>query len=164
MYKATVRALMRHAIDRLNDGDPGLMMKMAASDAVIEFPGENSWSQMFRPVVRGRDPHATHRGVDECRAFAERFVSERIQFVVEDILVNGPPWNTRIALRIHDYKLGPDGADEYTNRAVAFLTVRWGRLTRWEDYEDTERVAMWDATRGHEVSDPSTSAGSEANG
>ncbi len=62
-------------------------------------------------------------------------------------MVNGPPWNTRIALRVHDFRPGPDGGDEYVNRAVAVLELRWGRLVRWEDYEDTERVADWDRRR-----------------
>ncbi len=62
-------------------------------------------------------------------------------------MINGPPWNTRIALRVHDYALAPDGTDAYTNRAIAFLTLRWGRLVSWEDYEDTERVAKWDARK-----------------
>ena len=59
--------------------------------------------------------------------------------------MNGPPWRTRIAVRVHSYISGPDGAaDEYNNRAVLFMEVQWGRLVRWEDYEDTERVAAWD--------------------
>ena len=58
-------------------------------------------------------------------------------------LVDGPPWNIRVALRAHDFVEGADG-DEYNNRLVAFLEIRWGRLVRWEDYEDTERVATWD--------------------
>jgi hypothetical protein len=33
------------------------------------------------------------------------------------------------------------------DRVVAFLELRWGRLVRWEDYEDTERVAAWDRQR-----------------
>lgn len=36
------------------------------------------------------------------------------------------------------------GLGKDNNRAVAFLELRWGRLVRWEDYEDTERVAAWD--------------------
>jgi hypothetical protein len=31
--------------------------------------------------------------------------------------------------------------------ATAFLEIRWGRLVRWEDYEDTQRVADWDNQR-----------------
>lgn len=145
MYKATVRALLRHSINRLNDGDYSLLLKMADPDFELIFPGENSWSTMFRPQVLGREQHVTHRGIEEATAFADRFVSEGIRFHVEDILVNGPPWNTRIALRVHDHVPGADGGpDVYCNRAVLFLEVRWGRLIRWEDYEDTQRVAAWD--------------------
>jgi hypothetical protein len=114
----------------------------------LAFPGENSWATMFRPQQPGRQRHVTHRGIDEATAFADRFVDEGIQFQIEDILVNGPPWNTRIALRVHDFVPGGDGeADEYNNRAVLFLELRWERLVRWEDYEDTERAAAWDHKR-----------------
>ena len=148
MYKASVRALMRHSIKKLNHGDYSLMLSMASPDFELAFPGENSWATMFRPHQRGREPHATHRGIDEAVAFADRFVEEGIQFEIEDILVNGPPWNTRIALRVRDFVPGADGPpDVYNNRAVLFLEVRWGRLLRWEDYEDTQRVAAWDHDR-----------------
>lgn len=63
-------------------------------------------------------------------------------------MVNGPPWRTRVALRVHDYALADDGTDAYNNRAVAFLELRWGRLVCWEDYEDSERTAAWDVRRG----------------
>ena len=148
MYKTAVRALVRHSIKRLNSGDPKLLIALASDDVEIVFPGDNSWATMFRPVVKGRHAHATHRGIDECTAFADRFVREGNQFVIEDILVNGPPWNLRVALRLHDFSPGPDGQDRYNNRAAAFLDIKWGRLRRWEDYEDTERVAAWDKAQG----------------
>jgi len=144
MYKASVRALMRYSVRKLNEGDADLFLRLAAPDAYIAFPGDNSWSTMFRPAHKDRYCHATHRGRTEVRAFADRFVDEGLQFEIEDILVNGPPWNTRIALRVHSYKPAPDGPDEYCNRAIALLEVRWGKLVAWEDYEDTERVAAWD--------------------
>ena len=150
MYKASIRALMRHSIKRLNQGDYSLMLRLAHRDFELAFPGDNSWATMFRAQQRSRHRHVTHRGVDEATAFAERFVRERIQFVVEDIVINGPPWNTRIVVRAHNFIPATDGAsDEYCNRAVLFLEVRWGRLIRWEDYEDSERVAAWDKTHGH---------------
>jgi len=148
MYKASIRALLRHSIKKLNGGDYSLMLKMADPDFELAFPGENSWATMFRPPQRGRQRHVTHRGLDEAAAFADRVVGEGIQFQIEDILVNGPPWNTRIALRVHDFIPGDDeAADVYNNRAVLFLELRWGRLLRWEDYEDTERVAAWERNR-----------------
>ena len=145
MYKAAVRALLRRSVKKLNAGDPSLLLKLAAPDAQLAFPGDNSWARMYRPVVKGRERHITHRGVDECVGFSQRFVDRGIQFVIEDILVNGPPWNTRIAMRVHVYIPGADGRDLYNNRAVTFLEARWGRLVKWEDYEDTERVAALDA-------------------
>jgi ketosteroid isomerase-like protein len=148
MYKAAVRALVRRSIGRLNHGDPGPLLRLATPDAELAFPGDNSWATMFRPVEKGRERHATHRGIDECRAFGDRFVAEGIQFVIEDILVNGPPWHMRVAIRAHDFIAGEAGQpDVYNNRAVAFLELRWGRLVRWEDYEDCERVAAWDHAR-----------------
>ncbi len=147
MYKAAVRALIRHGISQLNRGDPTFLLRLAATNAELAFPGENTWAAMHRPVIKGRRRHVTHRGADECRSFAERFVTEGVQFEIEDILVNGPPWNLRVALRVNDFVPRPDGEDVYNNRAVAFLEMRWGRLVRWEDYEDTERVTAWDLQR-----------------
>ena len=145
MYKASIRALMRHSVRRLNDGDYSLLLKLAHPDFELAFPGDNSWATMFRPQRSGRERYATHRGIEEVTAFAERFVAQGIRFEIEDILVNGPPWNTRVAVRVVDYVAAPDsGPDVYNNRVVLFLETRWGRLVRWEDYEDTERVADWD--------------------
>jgi hypothetical protein len=51
-------------------------------------------------------------------------------------------------MRVHDFVAALDGGDDvYNNRAVAFLEIRWGKLVRWEDYEDTQRVADWDNRR-----------------
>lgn len=147
MYKAAVRALVRHGIGRLNAGDPEFVLRLAAADAELCFPGDNSWASMFRPVEKGGEAHVTHRGVEECRAFAERFVAEGLRFTIEDILVNGPPWRTRVALRAVDRQPEPVDGEAYVNRVVAWMELRWGKLVRWEDYEDTERVAAWDARR-----------------
>ncbi len=152
MYKASVRAAMRFAVKKLNEGDPSLFLRLARPDAAIAFPGENTWSTMFRPTHKHRGRHVTHDGIEECRAFADRFVAEGVQFEIEDIVVNGPPWNTRIALRVQSFIPGAaEGDDVYNNRAVAWLETCWGRLVAWEDYEDTERVAAWDRTRGADI-------------
>ena len=119
---------------------------MASPDLEMAFPGVQSWSTMFRPQVLGRERHVTHLGIDEAVAFAERCVAEGIQFEIEDILVNGPPWTTRIAVRVRDFIPSSDGGEDvYANRAILFQELRWGRLVRWETYEDTQRVAEWAA-------------------
>lgn len=146
MYKTAIRALVRRNIARLNDGDYRPLLAMAAPDAELTFPGDNSWSSQFRAPAPSRARHATHRGRTELEAFASRFVDAGLRIEVEDILVNGPPWRTRICVRATNGTTGErDGG--YTNRAALFIEARWGRIHRWEDYLDTERVRAWDEER-----------------
>jgi ketosteroid isomerase-like protein len=144
VYKTIVKMMVRRNVARLNAGDASALLKMASPDAELRFPGDNSWARMFRPVVKSRQAHATHRGIDECRAFADRFAAEHVQFTLEDIIVSGGPWNTGVVMRLVSFIAGGDGVDRYNNRAVAILELRWGKLVTWEDYEDTERTAAWD--------------------
>lgn len=146
MYKWAVRALVRHGIDRLNNGDPSFLLRLAHPEVEFTFPGDNSWSRMHRPVVKGRERSVTHRGIDECRSFADRFAETGLHIDIEDILVNGGPWRVRVAVRGTDHLAGPDG-DEYNNRLVDFMVIKWGRVVSWEAYEDTERIAEWDRER-----------------
>ncbi len=153
MYKATARWLLRRTQRRLNQGDYQPALVMYAPDATLAFPGDNSWARMFRPLEPGRTPFATHRGRDEIEAFLARYVSEGLQMQVEDILVNGPPWNARVAVVAHDWAPGrpghpgldgQPGHERYNNRAVLYLRTRWGRIVAHEDFEDTERSAAYD--------------------
>ncbi len=66
MYKAAIRAMVRRNIRQLNQGSFVPMLRMAAPDAELSFPGENSWARMFRPGrASGRDWHTTHQGAAE---------------------------------------------------------------------------------------------------
>ncbi len=145
MYKAAARWMVRRSIGKLNEGDYRPALAMFRDDATLAFPGDNTWANQHRPTQRGRDAFATHRGRDEIEAFLQRYVDEHMHMVVDDILVNGPPWNTRAAIRVHHWVDGPDGRDAYANRAVLFVTTAWGKIRSQEDYEDTERVAAFDA-------------------
>jgi ketosteroid isomerase-like protein len=148
VYKTAVRWMIRRNVAALNAGDAEPTLAMFAPDARLAFPGLNSWSTQIRPTERGRAVFDTHRGRDEIAAFLRRYVETGIQMEVEDVLVAGPPWRTRVAVRAHVWAVGPEGADVYTNRAVLLVTSRWGRVLHQEDYEDTERAAEFDAVRG----------------
>jgi ketosteroid isomerase-like protein len=143
VYKAAVRAMIRRSVRRLNQGDYGPALAVYAPDATLTFPGDNTWARQFRPPQADREAHPTHRGRAEIEAFLRRYVEQGTQMEVEDILVNGPPWNTRVAVRAHDW-VDENGVDVYSNRAVLFVTMRWGRIITHEDYEDTERSAAFD--------------------
>jgi ketosteroid isomerase-like protein len=147
MYKTAVRWLIRRNVGRLNHGDIQPVLAMFADDASLSFPGNNTWANQHRPSQAGREAFATHQGRAEIESFLKRVVAERIHMAVDDILVNGPPWNTRSAVRVHHWIEGPDGQDAYANRAVLFVDTRWGKIVRQEDYEDTARVAVFDQQR-----------------
>ena len=149
MYKATVRRMIRHTIKSLNEGDYGPALRMFAKDATLAFPGDNSWANQFRPTAVGREAFVTHRGRAELEAFLQRYVAHGLQMEVEDILVNGPPWNMRAAWR--ECTTGSPtqmAANIYANRAVLFVNAWWGKIRAQEDYEDTTRVAAYDEAFG----------------
>lgn len=145
MYKWAVRTMIRRSISRLNRGDPRPALAVFRPDAELSFPGRNSWAEQFRAPVLGRERFATHRGRAEIEAFLDRYVAAGLQMEVEDILVNGPPWRTRVAVRVRDWSPGADGQDRYCNRAVLFVESRWGKVLVQEDYEDTQRAEAFDA-------------------
>ena len=144
MYKTAARAMIRRNIKLLNEGRYEPSLKMFAPDATLTFPGDNSWSRQCRIPQTGREASPTHQSRSEIEMFVKRYTKLGIQMQVEDILVNGPPWNMRVALRVHDWIPGSHGVDAYANRAVLWTNIVWGKIRSQEDYEDTERVAAFD--------------------
>jgi len=136
--------MIRRSIRALNAGDYGPTLAVFAADATLTFPGDNSWSRQFRPPQPGRAASPTHRGRGEIEAFLRRYVDHGIQMEVDDILVNGPPWNTRVAVRVRDWIPVEGGDDAYNNRAVLMARLSWGKIQDQEDYEDSERVSAFD--------------------
>ena|SRR6266700_3876679 len=141
MYKAAVRMLIRRNIRLLSEGQYKPTLAMFTDDAAVTFPGQNRWSREHRTLRRGRSAFATHRGRDEIESFLQHLVDHGIQMQVEDILVNGPPWNTRAAVRVHEWIPGADGNDIYANRGVITVHVVWGKIRSQEDYFDTELLS-----------------------
>jgi hypothetical protein len=76
--------------------------------------------------------------------FLRRYTDAGVQMTIEDILVNGPPWNTRVAIRAQVWIPKLDGTDLYANRVVLMARSAWGRIRAQEDYVDTQRSAALD--------------------
>jgi hypothetical protein len=83
-----------------------------------------------------------YQGKDEIAGFLRRFVRAGIQLEPQEIVVKGPPWNTRALMRFTDQATAPDGTVVYANRGVILATAAWGRFQ--EDYLDTQKVAAFD--------------------
>jgi hypothetical protein len=57
-------------------------------------------------------------------------------FTIEEVIVVGWPWNTRIAARVRVHAVLEDGA-AYDNIFMQNLSMRWARITEIHTLEDT---------------------------
>jgi ketosteroid isomerase-like protein len=117
---------------RSRAGDLRLALALDADDVELTFPGDSSWSGVFR-------------GKQQLRPWLERFARVGIQLYADEVVAVGPPWNTTVCIRGHDILRGPDGELVYDNRAVLWCTLKWGRLKRYEVYEDTQKAKALDS-------------------
>ena len=131
MFGWLVGVMIRRGVRRVNAGDVGPMLSSYASDAVDVFPGDNSWG-------------GEYRGKDRIGAFLRRCVSAGIKFEIEDIVVSGWPWSAKVCIRLTDSATAPDGTVIYSNRALIYAKIAWGKIRFQETYEDTQKVAEFD--------------------
>ena len=112
MYKWAVRRQIRRNIEALGRGDLAPLLRGYADDAVLVFPGASTWG-------------GEHRGKPAIERFLRRFVAAGLSGRSEDILVNGPPWRTRIAVVFVDHASDADGTEVYAEprRAVCGRTL-----------------------------------------
>jgi hypothetical protein len=85
----------------------------------------------------------------ELKAWIARFAALRPHYEILDVLVAGPPWNTRVAVRLRD-RIG----DDYTNEGMQYLRMRWGKMVADEVFVDTERITAWEARHPEVVGRP----------
>lgn len=69
-----------------------------------------------------------------------------LRFRLVEVVVDGWPWNTRVATRLEITGTLADGTD-YRNDAVQFARLRWGRMVDDVVLEDTQKLT--DACRRH---------------
>lgn len=131
-YAEVVRRMFRFNVARVNAGDPRPLFRSYAPDVVLTFPGTSSWAGTFR-------------GREEVEPWVRRFMAAGLRLEPDDILVSGPPWNTRACLRFTDALTLGDGSRPYENAGVIYARIVWGRLKAYEVHEDTERSAAFDA-------------------
>jgi ketosteroid isomerase-like protein len=126
------KQLLDRVMARLRAGDIRLALALYANDVQMWFPGDNSWSGVYR-------------GKKELKAWLERFARVGIQIYPDEVVAAGPPWNTKVCIRGHDYVTSPEGQNVYENRYVIWAKLRWGRILEEETYEDTQKPKALDA-------------------
>ena len=74
----------------------------------------------------------------------QRFVETGLQIHADEVIAQGPPWNTTVCVRGTDHLDTEDGR-VYENRYVIWGRIAWGRLREYEVYEDTQKAVALDA-------------------
>jgi ketosteroid isomerase-like protein len=131
MFSWLAKQMLSRAYDRLNSGDPSLLLLLDAKDVHFRFPGESSWS-------------IDARGKQDVERWLNRMIATGLQHRPEQVVVQGPPWNMTICLRSTDRLDTPEGETVYSNRYVIWGRMAWGRLREYEVYEDTQKLKGFD--------------------
>lgn len=128
MYTAIVRAKVRGIFDRINQGDYHAMVDGLADEFVYVFHGEHA--------LGGR--RTTREAMIRWWERTLRLLPGA-RFDIQDVLVAGFPWRTRVATRALVSGVLPDGTT-YANTVFQFLTLRWGKVTEVETIEDLQAL------------------------
>jgi ketosteroid isomerase-like protein len=126
-----MKKIIDRQLARLRAGDYRSLLRLYADDIRFVFPGDSSWSGELR-------------GKQAMGRWLQRLVDAGLQNFAEEVVVSGPPWNMKIAMRGWDYLQDPDGRLVYQNRYVLWGKAAWGRITEYEAYEDTGKVKALD--------------------
>lgn len=126
MYRSIVRAKVRSTFDRINAGDYMAMVDGLAPDFEYRFHGEHA--------LGGR---RTSR--DAMIGWWQRTLRllPGTRFDIQDVLIGGGPWRTRVAVRSLVSGDLPGGG-RYENTVFQFLTLSWGKVTSVETVEDLQ--------------------------
>jgi ketosteroid isomerase-like protein len=128
MYKTIVTRRIRTAWEHLSRGDYGYVLAQFAPRFTHEFAGEHALG-------------GERSSVDAQRAWFERLfrLLDGTEFRVEDVLVRGWPWRTRVIalIRVRATVAG----ETYENDVAQTIDLRWGRITRIRNLEDTQKLA-----------------------
>ena len=133
MYKMIVERKVRRIFAEINTGHYEAMIDGLAPEFEYVFLGEHPLSG------RRTDP-------ETMREWWQRLfrLLPAATFDLHDVIVQGNPFKTRIAVRSTIRSTQDSGS--YTNDVMQFMTLRIGKITRIETMEDTARFERLLAT------------------
>jgi ketosteroid isomerase-like protein len=131
VYSWLAKRLLTSYMARLREGDYRPLLRLDAPDIQFRCPGDSSWATEL---------HSR----DELERWLQRFVATGMQIYPDEVIVQGPPWNTTLCVRGTDH-LDTDDGRVYENRYVIWGRMAWGRLRAYEVYEDTQKTKALDA-------------------
>jgi ketosteroid isomerase-like protein len=128
MYRAIVGRRVRTAWEHLAEGDYEYVLNQLAPTFTHAFAGAHA-------LGGERSTRASQRAWFErlSRLLPDAVLS------VEDVLVRGWPWRTR-AVALISVEATVAGRP-YENEVAQTIDLRWGRITRIHNLEDTQKLA-----------------------
>lgn len=128
MYHRVVAARIRTAWRHLEDRDAAFVLDQFAEDFAYHFVGDHALAGTRR----------TRAAMEAWFARLFRLFPDA-HFTVNDVLVRGWPWATRAVALVTVEVSGTD--PPYRNDVVQTVDLRWGRITRVQTLEDTQKLA-----------------------
>ena len=126
-----VRRFVNFQLKALRNGNLKPVLWLDSRKVELLFPGDHSWSGL----IKGKRAH---------KAWLQRFVVSGLQIFADEVVFKGTPLRGTICIRGTDHLDTPDGERVYDNRYVIWAHLRWGKLRRYEVYEDTAKVTAFD--------------------
>ena len=137
------RKMVTRSLAALNQGDVRPLLRMESPGVHFRFPGSSSWA-------------IDAVGREQVEVWLRRMAATGLQHQAEGVVAVGPPWRMTLILRGTDRCDGPGGAAVYDNRYVIWATAKWGRITDYEVYEDTEKLTAFDSYLAQTAATPGT--------
>lgn len=131
MFRLLARWMIKRSLRAHVRGDVDALLASYSNDVVFRFPGKSSWAGELH-------------GKQAVHAWLERFHRVGLKLEVDEILIGGWPWNTKVALHFTDHLTTPDGTVVYENTGFIYARGSWGKIREYEVVEDTEKVAALD--------------------
>jgi ketosteroid isomerase-like protein len=130
VFSWLANAFVTRSMKRLCEGDYRPSVRLDAPDIRFRFPGDSSWAT----EIDNREDH---------ERWLRRFVDTGLGIHPDEVIAQGPPWNTTLCVRGTSYLDTEDGR-VYENRYVMWGRIAWGRLREYEVYEDTQATTRLD--------------------
>ena len=123
MYHSIVARKVAATFRRLSSGDAEALTAQLAPLFTYRFVGDHALG-------------GTRSSIEEMQQWSERLyrLFPDLRFDVEEIAVNGPPWNTRVLTRI------AVRAEGYDNEMFQHIELSWGRITSVTTLEDVDTL------------------------
>ena len=130
MFSWLAKLILSRNMARLREGDyrPLLRATLRTSDSAS--PGDSSFA-------------ADLVGKDALEEWLKRFVDVGLQIYPDEVILQGPPGGQRSAC-VARSSLDNDGRRVYNHRYVLWGHMRWGLVTDYEVYEDTQEAKRFD--------------------